>query len=374
MAMRLKLEGQGSRIDEFSVLSALGIPIVVIEADNRILYVNAASEQFFDRGESSIIGHRLNQMFNKDSPIISLVKQVQINRTSVFEHDIELSGPRGNSMKGSAHVTLLLDNSDKIVISFHLYGAARSMERQLVHRGAARSVTAMASMLAHEVKNPLAGIRGAAQLLEKAVSDRDRGLTELIREEADRICNLVDRMTDFGDEGPPGRAEINIHEILDRVHSLVAAEFGDKVHFVKDYDPSLPMVWANKDQLIQVFLNLVKNGIEAILREPGIIRLATGFKRGVALSVPGSNKQVHLPLMVSVTDNGCGISDDISQNIFDPFVSTKTGGTGLGLALVSKLIQDHGGVIEFETGYDGSCFRIYFPVIVGLIPEVTKDE
>ena len=143
---------------------------------------------------------------------------------------------------------------------------------------------------------------------------------------------------------------------------------------MKDYDPSLPMVWANKDQLIQVFLNLVKNGVEAILREPGIIRLATGFKRGVALSVPGSNKKLHLPLMVSVTDNGCGISDDISQNIFEPFVSTKTGGTGLGLALVSKLIHDHGGVIEFETGTDGSCFRIYFPVIVGSIPEVTKDE
>ena len=183
MAMRLKLEGQGSRIDEFSVLSALGIPIVVIEADNRILYVNAASEQFFDRGESSIIGHRLNQMFNKDSPIISLVKQVQINRTSVFEHDIELSGPRGGSMKGSAHVTPLPDHSDKIVISFHFYGAARSMERHLVHRGAARSVTAMASMLAHEVKNPLSGIRGAAQLIEQNSSNEDKTLTKLICDE-----------------------------------------------------------------------------------------------------------------------------------------------------------------------------------------------
>jgi len=373
MAMSLEFEGQGSLIDEFSVLRALGIPIVVIEADNRIVYVNAASEQFLERGQSSIIGQRLNQIFNKHSPISSLVKQVQISGTSVFEHDIEMSGSRGSSMKGSAHVTPLLDDSDQIVISFHLHGAAKSMERQMVHRGAARSVTAMASMLAHEVKNPLAGIRGAAQLLEKAVSDRDRGLAELIREEADRICNLVDGMTVFGDDGPPGREEINIHEVLDRVHSLGAAEFVDKVHFVTDYDPSLPMVLANKDQLIQVFLNLVKNGVEAISGDNGIIGLATGFKRGVTLSAPGSNKKVHLPLMVSVTDNGCGISDDISQNIFDPFVSTKAGGTGLGLALVGKVIHDHGGVIEFETGNNGSCFRIYFPVIVGSIPEENKN-
>ena len=373
MAMNLEFDGQGSLIDEFSVLSALDIPIIVIEADNRILYVNAASEQFLGKGRSSIIGHRLNQIFNKHSPIISLVNQVLINKTSIFEHDIELSGPRGGSMKGSAHVTPLPDHSDKIVISFHFYGAARSMERQLVHRGAARSVTAMASMLAHEVKNPLAGIRGAAQLLEKAVSDRDRSLAELIREEADRICDLVDRMTVFGDDGPPCREEINIHEVLNRVHSLVAAEFGDTVHFVTDYDPSLPMVLANKDQLIQVFLNLIKNGVEAILGKDGIIGLATGFKRGVTLSVPGSNKKVHLPLMVSVTDNGSGISEDISPNIFDPFVSTKTGGKGLGLALVGKVIHDHGGVIEFDTGNNGTCFRIYFPVILDSIPEVNKS-
>lgn len=363
------MDSEGSVIDEMSVLSALGIPIIVIGVDHRILFVNAASEQFLEKGQSSILGHRLNRIFNQHSPIVSLVKQVQINGTSVFEHDIEISGPRGVSMRGSAQVTTLLDGSDNIVISFHLHGAVRSMERQLVHRGAARSVTAMASMLAHEVKNPLAGIRGAAQLLEKAVGDRDRGLAELIKEEADRICNLVDSMTVFGDDGPPDREVINIHEVLERVHSLGKAEFGDKVKFGTDYDPSLPMILANKDQLIQVFLNLIKNGVEAISEGKGSIGLATGFKRGVTLTVPGINQKVHLPLMVSVMDNGCGIPDDISQNIFDPFVSTKAGGTGLGLALVGKVIHDHGGVVEFDTGKDGSCFRVYFPVIASSVPE-----
>jgi two-component system nitrogen regulation sensor histidine kinase GlnL len=349
--------------EETSILGALAFPILVVGDDNQISYVNVATEQFLQQGKSFLIGFSLESVFAKHSPILSLIEQVRTGSISIFEHDIDLSRPRGGTLRVSIQASPLLDGGDSVVMSFHSHGAARIMERQLVHRGAARSVSAMASMLAHEVKNPLSGIRGAAQLLERAVGVEDQPLAVLIKEEADRICKLVDRMGVFGDEGPPDRQEVNIHEVLDRVHQLAAAEFTENIEILTDYDPSLPSVLANKDQLIQVFLNLIKNAVEAMPEQTGEIWLATGFRRGVRQTVPGSHERVHLPLMISVADNGNGISPEIVQNIFDPFVTTKSGGTGLGLALVAKLVNDHGGVIEFETSGNGSCFRLYFPCL-----------
>ena len=145
---------------------------------------------------------------------------------------------------------------------------ADKMDRQLTHRGAARSVIALAAMLAHEIKNPLSGIRGAAQLLEQAVGDDDRTLTRLICDEADRIVKLVDRMEVFGDERPVEREPVNIHVVLDHVKRLAQSGFARHIRFVEDYDPSLPPVLANRDQLVQVFLNLVKNAAEAIGETP----------------------------------------------------------------------------------------------------------
>ena len=362
MATAVELVETAITQEETVILGALAFPIMVVGGDNKISYVNAAAEQFLEQGKSFLIGFSPEQIFAKHSPILSLIEQVRSGSISVFEHDIDLSRPRGGTRQVSIQASPLLDGADAVVMSFHSHGAARSMERQLVHRGAARSVTAMASMLAHEVKNPLSGIRGAAQLLERAVSAEDQPLAELIREEADRICKLVDRMGVFGDEGPPERQDVNIHEVLDRVHQLAAAEFTENIEILTDYDPSLPMVLANKDQLIQVFLNLIKNAVEAMPDQTGEIKLATRFRRGVRLTVPGSHERVHLPLLISVSDNGNGIPPDITQNIFDPFVTSKAGGTGLGLALVAKLVNDHGGVIEFETSSAGSCFQLYFPM------------
>ena len=363
MATTVHLAETVATQEETNILGALAFPILVVGGDNQISYVNAATEQFLEQGRSILIGFSVENIFAKHSPILSLIKQVRSGSSSVLEHDIDLSRSRTGTRRVSIQASPLQDGGDAVVMSFHSHGAARNMERQLVHRGAARSVTAMASMLAHEVKNPLSGIRGAAQLLERAVSVEDQPLAELIKEEADRICKLVDRMGVFGDEGPPDRQEVNIHEVLNRVHQLAAAEFAENIKILTDYDPSLPSVLANKDQLIQVFLNLIKNAVEAMPDHTGEIRLATGFRRGVRLTVPGNHERVHLPLMISVADNGNGISPDIVQNIFDPFVTTKSGGTGLGLALVAKLVNDHGGIIEFETSGDGSCFRLYFPML-----------
>jgi two-component system nitrogen regulation sensor histidine kinase GlnL len=241
------------------------------------------------------------------------------------------------------------------------------MDRQLTHRGAARSVIALAAMLAHEIKNPLSGIRGAAQLLEQAAGDEDRPLTKLICDETDRIVKLVDRMEVFSDERPTDREPVNIHVVLDHVKRLAQSGFARQVKFVEDYDPSLPPVLANRDQLVQVFLNLLKNAAEAMGEGAvdGEIQLTTAFRPGVRLSVPGSKTRVSLPLEFCVKDNGPGVPEDLMPHLFDPFVTTKQSGSGLGLALAAKIVGDHGGIIECESQPRRTIFRVLMPIYSG---------
>lgn len=345
------------------ILAALASPVIVVDRANRIDTVNVAAEQFFDTGLALIRGEPLATLITPDSPLFALIAAARTSGSSVAESGMLLETQKQGSRIVSVQAAPLGDVLGHVVISVHEISIAVKIDRQLTHRHAARSVTAMASILAHEVKNPLSGIRGAAQLLEETAAPADRELANLIIDEADRIRALLDRMDVFSDPPSLERKPVNIHEVLERVRKLAQNGFARHVRFIEDYDPSLPPVLGNRDLLVQVFLNLVKNAAEAVGDEGGEITLSTAYQHGIKLAVPGIESRVHLPLVVRVQDNGPGIPDDIKPHLFDPFVTTKHNGTGLGLALVVKIIDDHGGVIEFDCQKRKTVFRVLLPMV-----------
>ncbi|MFH5926265.1 two-component system sensor histidine kinase NtrB [Roseomonas xinghualingensis] len=343
--------------DSTQLLSALPVPVVLLDAKERFRFANPAAELFLGISSASLAQLHLTDLLPEDSRLPALVRHVRMADAPISDYDLTLRSPRLHRDGVAAHGAPMPEMPGAVILTLQDGSTAQKLDRQLNFRGAARGASAMAAMLAHEVKNPLSGIRGAAQLLEQAAVESDRELCVLIQDEVDRIRDLVERMDMFS-ERPVEREAVNIHEVLDHVRRIAITGFAAHLRILQDYDPSLPPVWGNRDQLIQILLNLVKNAVEAVDPRDGEIVLTTAYRHGVRLAIPGSKERVHLPLEVAVRDNGPGIDEEVRANLFEPFITTKRGGQGLGLALVAKLVADHGALIECDSRPGRTVFRL----------------
>ncbi len=354
------------KTSEFSsLLESVPNPLLVIDAENEVQFANAAAENFFQASSKALSRRGVTAIIPQTSPVLALLEEVRQTESTINEYQVAIGTPRsGGERLTDLQLAPVVDRKGTVLLQILQRSMAQKIDRQLTHRNAARTVTGMAAMLAHEIKNPLSGIRGAAQLLEAGLESADLELTELIVTETDRIRDLVNQMEEFSDERPIERTAVNIHSVLSHVRKVAQSGFASGIEVREIYDPSLPPVLGNRDQLIQVLLNLVKNAAEAIKdgQEDGKITLLTSFRPGIHLSVRGSSERISLPLEVTVTNTGAGIPGDILPHLFEPFVSSKPNGKGLGLALTAKIIGDHGGVIECDSNDQRTTFSILLPM------------
>ena len=340
--------------------SSLPVPSLMLDGDDLITMSNPAAESFLNLSANSLLGQKFWENVMIDAPLEGPFGRARTNRTSLFVNDVDVgSGERAPKLC-NIQFSPLQGSEDQMIVMISPREIASRINQNHTTGKAAKSAIGMAEMLAHEIKNPLAGITGAAQLLSMGLSSEDQEMTDLIVEESRRIVKLLEQVEQFGNLRPPLLKPVNIHDVLDRARQSAAVGFGAHMLFVEEYDPSLPQTLADGDQLLQVFLNLIKNASEAS-KESGMIRLRTFYDTSLRVR-RSDGTQARLPLQVEIVDDGPGLPPEISDDIFEPFVSGRENGTGLGLALVSKLIGDAGGWISVESVPGKTVFRVSLPI------------
>jgi two-component system, NtrC family, nitrogen regulation sensor histidine kinase GlnL len=353
---RLNLGENMPSADE--LLAGLHIALIVIDRDGRIVRANMAAEVLLNESTSHLIG----------SALVNVIKVPETYLPGdggvLAAFDVDIATRKGGRFHGDYHANPLSDYPGWYLISLSQSGGVQHGNHRLERRGGVRTAIGVAAMLGHEIKNPLSGIRGAAQLLDQRVSPEDAVMTKLIRTEVDRIAALIDQMQGFTDTRAIDFTADNIHQMIDHARNVAQSGFGEQIQIVEIYDPSLPMVRVHRDSMIQILLNLLKNAAEtAEAGEKRTIRLTTRYRHGVSVATHDGAKRLMLPIELCVIDDGPGVSPELVENLFEPFVSSKRGGRGLGLALVEKLVRDMGGIIQYarEGRPEMTVFRILLP-------------
>ena len=347
-----------------NILYELRTPVILINSYNVIDYINAAGEEFFGHSSNMILGQSLNSLIQKDSPLLILLSRVRKNKLGLTEESLDLSNVNEQKRKVRVHLVPLPNDYNKIIIQISQLSVAEIFQSKRVNSKISKSFSSMVDLLMHELKNPLAGIKGASQLLESDLKNHKSliELTQLIQVETDRITSLLNRMEHITNDKLKLNCEfLNIHKVLNHCRRLAENSFGARIKFIDIYDPSLPEVYANSDLLIQIFLNIIKNSCEAII-DNGIIQIKTSFNSTKKVAFNSDDIPMTLPLQIEIIDNGSGISNDLLSNIFDPFVTSKKNGKGLGLSIVASGLNEVGAVIDVNStlGFTNVC--VNFPL------------
>lgn len=345
------------------MLDALPYPVFTIDESFSFLWLNHQAESFFKSSRAMLAKSSLESLMPSDSPLFDLVRRSFMTGRSVSDRSVSLVSPKFGVKIADVHLAPLQEGAEvgAVLISIHEQTALRQFEEMHQFKGAALSMSKMTSVLCHEIKNPLAGIKGAAQLLEADLSEEGYELSQMIVSEADRITALLSRIETFSTDAPLRQDLLNIHEVLDHSVRVTQASFGRHLRISCQYDPSLPLVEADNDLLVQCFINLLKNASEAT-SDGDRLDISTSYNLSRYISQGAVGQRVHLPLQIEIRDTGGGIPEEVRAHIFEPFVSSKSEGSGLGLAMVASIISDHGGTIALKDVGKGSCFVINLPL------------